>query len=187
MRSSCSSRSGLFLHWLIQTLTRIPNEKIQPHSVWKQCSCLPISKMVPFGTQFTADGGTSICSRLQRWVSNGTSTGQAHASIEVIENKKIHADPNGITESKKRKRVINNASNLWVLPDRSMATIWKQTDQSSVYDREPVSLIPLYISSTQPVRRVMDSARLLARTNWIFFFFFLFPLSFSSFLCWRTL
>jgi hypothetical protein len=45
-------------------------------------------------------------------VSNGTSTGQAHASIEVIENKKIHADPNGITESKKRKRVINNASNL---------------------------------------------------------------------------
>jgi hypothetical protein len=62
-----------------------------------------------------------------------------------------------------------------VLPDRSMATIWKQTDQSSVYDREPVSLIPLYISSTQPVRRVMDSARLLARTNWIFFFCFPYP------------
>ena len=68
--------------------------------------------MVPFGTQLTADGVTSMCSRLQRWVSNGPSTGQAHAFIEVIEKKKIHADPNGITESKKRKRVINNASNL---------------------------------------------------------------------------
>jgi hypothetical protein len=37
-------------------------------------------------------------------VSNGTSIGQAHASIELIENKKIHADPNGITEKQEKKR-----------------------------------------------------------------------------------
>jgi hypothetical protein len=44
------------------------------------------------------------CIHLQWWVSNGTSIGQAHASIELIENKKIHADPNGITEKQEKKR-----------------------------------------------------------------------------------